>query len=59
MMSVQLSMTKGILLPRVHDELGGMSPKSARAEMSCSENCLLVSAMLFWSTVMVFRIDLY
>jgi hypothetical protein len=29
------------------------------AEISCSENCLRVSAMLFWSTVMVFRIDLY
>ena len=27
--------------------------------MSCSENCLRVSAMLFWSTVMVVLIDLY
>ena len=31
------------------------SSESAGAEMSCSENCLRVSAMLAWSTVMVFR----
>ena len=29
------------------------------AAISCSENCLQVSAMLYWSTVMVFRIVLY
>ena len=58
-----LSLSEDILLPRVHDKLdssqqtlqrssasesAGMSPKSTR-----------VSAMLAWSTVMVFRIDLY
>jgi hypothetical protein len=106
-----LSLSEGILLPRVHDELGGSQQTLQRklgricrillegllqialeqsveaiilaredlfefaeeqrlrigwhvaivgkAEMSCSENCLRVSAMLAWSTVMVFRIDLY
>ena len=47
------------LLRSSASESAGMSPKSARAEMSCSENCLRVCAMLAWSTVMVFRIDLY
>ena len=47
------------LLRNSASKSAGMSPKSARAEMSCSENCSRVSAMLFWSTVMVVLGDLY